>query len=163
MIGVARIDHGYGLDWCQYENNDGYMYLEELIIYQTNKWRKQVREYIYMFHFDVEMRSFKSNCCTKWMSKLENIENMVPIMMRSPILVVLYHPEMKCLSRYDTINFLLVYSDLKLLPNLYNAIIYIVGYDLNKINLEEITDRLKALDIHSRNNRNKYEKLTRRS
>jgi hypothetical protein len=40
--GISLIfDRGISKDWREYENDDGYTHLEELIIYQPTDWRKQ--------------------------------------------------------------------------------------------------------------------------
>jgi hypothetical protein len=44
--GVLRMmgkDRGYGRDWREVENEQGYTHLEELLNYQPNEWRQQVR------------------------------------------------------------------------------------------------------------------------
>lgn len=44
-IGVF-VDRGIGHDWREYENENGFTHLEELLIYQPPDWRKQAREYM---------------------------------------------------------------------------------------------------------------------
>ena len=46
-------DLGYGADWREYENDHGYTHLEELLVYQPAEWRKQAREYMFVYKFDV--------------------------------------------------------------------------------------------------------------
>jgi hypothetical protein len=46
-------DLGYGTDWREYENDQGYTHLEELLVYQPSEWRKQAREYMFVYKFDL--------------------------------------------------------------------------------------------------------------
>jgi hypothetical protein len=43
------VKRGMGKDWREYENDQGFTHLEELIIYQPVDWRKQAREYMYVY------------------------------------------------------------------------------------------------------------------
>jgi len=158
--GIGRIDRGYGLDWRQYENNDGYTHFEELLIFQPKEWRNQARGYVYRYNFDVERKSFNAERSMGWPTEMEKIQHTIPIIMWSPILVVLYHPEMKRSSRYEPINFLLAYGASDPLPSLYNSIKYYVGHNLKGMTLVEVTDCLKDLDFTSENDHIKYKKLT---
>lgn len=108
--GLARIDRGYSRDWSNCENDSGYTHLEELLIYQPDQWRTQVREYVYKFHFDVNRQSSNPIRCMTWTCKIEKTENTIPIYMWSSILVVLFHPVMQRSTRYEPINFLLAYG-----------------------------------------------------
>jgi hypothetical protein len=55
-------DRGYGLDWRDYENDHGYTHLEELLIYQPTEWRKQAREYLYIYDCDLSKRARHATC-----------------------------------------------------------------------------------------------------
>ena len=107
---IARIDRGHGNDWCDYENDHGYTHLEELLIYQPVEWRNQAREYIYQFRFDVERESSSPMRCTEWNTVINMTEYEVPVIMWSPILVALFHPDMKRSKRYEPLNFILAYT-----------------------------------------------------
>jgi len=120
---ASRLDHddcgamacnmGYGFDWREHENKQGYTHLEELLIYQPKGWRKQAREYIYRFEWDLERKSPARN-------KMRIIERLytgedgsvqkITFPMSSPALVVLFHPDMSRTSRYEALNFLLAYA-----------------------------------------------------
>jgi hypothetical protein len=50
-------DRGYGQDWREHENDQGYTHFEELLMYQPLDWRKQAREYIYRFDWDLARNS----------------------------------------------------------------------------------------------------------
>jgi hypothetical protein len=99
-------DPGYGKDWREYENKQGYSHLEELLIYQPNEWRKQAREYLFRFQCDLSRESTSENRCVS--KKLGERE--VSIFLKTPILVVLFHPDIKRTSRYEPLNFLLAYG-----------------------------------------------------
>eukprot|EP00550_Attheya_septentrionalis_P010615 CAMPEP_0198306876 /NCGR_PEP_ID=MMETSP1449-20131203/58635_1 /TAXON_ID=420275 /ORGANISM="Attheya septentrionalis, Strain CCMP2084" /LENGTH=656 /DNA_ID=CAMNT_0044009437 /DNA_START=2430 /DNA_END=4400 /DNA_ORIENTATION=- len=126
--GVARIDRGFGQDWRDFENDEGYTHLEELLIYQPTEWRKQAREYLYQFKFDLERKSFNRPRKTEWTAKIEETEHTFSIYMYSPILAVIFHPKLKRSTRYEPINFLLAYGVSDPLPLLYKWINYVVGH-----------------------------------
>lgn len=102
---------GYGLDWKEYENSQGYTHFEELLIYQPKEWRKLARDYIYHHEWDLERMSYST------MRKVEKkyltddgSEEMMTIPMHKPALVVLFHPDMRRTRRYEALNFLLAYG-----------------------------------------------------
>lgn len=105
-------DLGYGQDWKEYLNEQGYTHFEELLIYQPKDWRKQAREYFYRHNWDLDRKSDNSELrvVEKRLTTNDGSEHTVSITMNSPILVVFFHPEMKQTSRYEPLNFLLAHG-----------------------------------------------------
>ena len=102
-------DRGYGQDWREYENPDGYTHLEELLIHQPDAWRKQAREYLFRFKFNLDRSSTNSEARTvAWTDPTEKIH--LDLFLKSPILAVLFHPGLKRTMRYEPLNFLLAYG-----------------------------------------------------
>lgn len=112
-------DRGYGKDWREHENDQGYTHLEELLMYQPLDWRKQAREYIYLYEWDTARNSRnEERTITKSIALAEGSNVVVPIVLASPVLVVLFHPEMTRTSRYEPLNLLLAYGVKDPLPGL---------------------------------------------
>jgi len=116
---AANRDRGMGEDWREYENAIGFTHLEELLIYQPEDWRKQAREYLFRFDCNLARESQNENPRTIWLGVGEQ---RYPIFMKTPILAVLFHPEMSRTSRYEPLNFLLAYSIRDPLPALLQNI-----------------------------------------
>lgn len=111
----SLVDRGFDKEWRDYENEEGFTHLEELLIYQPDDWRKQAREYLFRFHCDLSRDSMSEDLRTI-IAVFD--ERKVPIFMKSPILVVLYHPGICRTSRYEPLNFLLAYGVQDPLPGL---------------------------------------------
>ena len=126
--GIARINRGLGNDWCKYENELGCTHLEELLIYQPVEWRNQAREYVYQFRFKVERESCNPNRCMEWTTIIEGTEYGVPVIMWFPILVVLFHPDMKRSARYEPLNLLLAYDCSNTGPSILPFLEKYIGY-----------------------------------
>lgn len=150
-IGIF-VDRGIKKDWREYENDDGYTHLEELIIYQPTDWRKQAREYMYLYGFDLcrksdgdlSRRSFsKSFTC-----KGDELTVTIPI--TTPMLVALFHPEMTRTSRYGPLNFLLAYDVADPLPFLFEMIedknMHLCEYSRVEAAKQLIKDEISPLD-----------------
>lgn len=102
---------GFGKDWREHENEQGYTHLEELLIYQPAEWRKQAREYVYRFDWDLDRTS--TNTKRQIIQKIDAGDGKhvsAAITLSSPVLVTLLHPEMTRTSRYEPLNFLLAYD-----------------------------------------------------
>lgn len=116
FLKIANMDRGYGKDWREYESpiGLGLTHLEELLVYQPKDWRKQAREYLFRFQCNLSRESHNQE------SRFIQVElsngNIVPILMKSPILMVLFHPGMARTSRYEPLNFLLAYGVVNPLP-----------------------------------------------
>jgi len=119
-----NLDRGYSKNWKDYENAKGFTHLEELLIYQPSEWRNQAREYIFEYGFEVTRKSSNEHRVTTWSTKLVDKCYEIPIFMNSPILAVLFSPEMKRSSRYGPINLLLAYGVTNQLPYLSKYISY---------------------------------------
>jgi len=104
---LVGLDRGYGRDWREYENSSGYTHLEELLIYQPKDWRKQAREYLFRFSCDLGRASEMEEERTVVVCLGTSI---VRIFLKTPVLAVLFHPDMKRTSRYEPLNFLLSYG-----------------------------------------------------
>lgn len=103
---IMEFARGDGNDWREYENAQGYTHLEELLIYTPNEWRKQAREYTHVYNFDLERSSDKKQKRSIKLN-LDGVDHPISIDMKTPILVVLFHPELPRSNRYETLNFLL--------------------------------------------------------
>lgn len=104
------VKRGLGEDWRTYENDQGFTHLEELIIYQPADWRKQAREYMYVYRFDLSRESKSDRICERNYECEDGGLACVKIPMYSPIVVTLFHPEIPRTSRYGPLNFLLSYG-----------------------------------------------------
>ncbi|CAB9498151.1 protein ClpB [Seminavis robusta] len=113
---MFHMDRGFGKDWREHENAEGYTHLEELLIYQPKEWRKQAREYLFRFRCDLSRESPSDEART--LVALVNKKKQ-PIAMKTPILVVLFHPEISRTARYEPLNFLLAYGVKDPLPALF--------------------------------------------
>jgi len=100
-------DRGYGQDWREYENLQGYTHLEELLIYQPKDWRKQAREYLFRFGCDLDRESHNEEHRTI-VRDVGGSE--LSIFLERPSQVVLFHPDLEQTSRYEPLNFLLAYG-----------------------------------------------------
>ena len=123
--GATACDFGYGFDWREYENQQGYTHLEELLIYQPKGWKEQAREYLYRFDWDLERASPARNglrFIEKCYSADDGTKETVSFSMSTPTLVVLFHPEMSRTSRYDALNFLLAYGVKKTLISIFQNV-----------------------------------------
>lgn len=116
---LLHLDRGIGRDWRDYENSDGFTHLEELLIYQPEDWRKQAREYLFRFQCDLSRESPNEDVRPLWVQIKGNRHRIV---MKTPILVVLFHPDMKRTERYEPLNFLLAYGVRDPLPALFSNI-----------------------------------------
>jgi MoxR-like ATPase len=103
MVGRDRED---GKDWREYENDAGFTHFEELLIFQPRDWRKQAREYLFRYKFDLNRIS--SNELRTVSKDLHGKD--ISLELRTPILVVLFHPFIKQTFRYEPMNFLLAYG-----------------------------------------------------
>lgn len=120
--GVVKMfvgERGYENDWREFENAQGYTHLEELIIYQPPDWRVQAREYFFTYRFDLGRKSVREtsdqNRTHQVPVEYEDDESgffsaYIPILLISPVLVTLFHPEMSKTSRYEPLNLLLSYG-----------------------------------------------------
>jgi hypothetical protein len=110
-LSLVGLDRGNGKDWRECENEQGYTHLEELLIYQPEDWRKQAREYMFRFGCDLsrESSSFDKRETTIQLELEDDMEEMT-ITMATPILVVLFHPDIKRTYRYEPLNLLLAYG-----------------------------------------------------
>jgi len=100
-------DPGFGWDWREYENAEGYTHLEELLIFQPDDWRKQAREYLFRFQCDLDRESKNHGSRRVW-AQVKG--GRVRLVMKSPISVVLFHPDLPRIARYEPLNFLLAYG-----------------------------------------------------
>jgi len=97
-------DPGYGFDWREHENSEGYAHLEELLIFQPDDWRKQAREHLFRFQCDLDRESKNHESRCVWAQvKGERLR----LVMKSPMSVVLFHPDLPRIARYEPLNFLL--------------------------------------------------------
>ena len=112
MRGRGR-DIGAGKDWTLYQNQEGYTHLEELLIYQPPKWRIQAREYVYLYGYIADQHTNPTNKgmrCHSFVLRLDDgVEKEYEVTMDTPIRVVLFHPDISRLDRYDPLQFLLAY------------------------------------------------------
>jgi hypothetical protein len=118
---VIHIDRGLGKDWRDYENPQGFTHLEELLIYQPVEWRKQAREYLFRYNVDLTRespRELEEETDRRSIVALVNGKE-IRIVMKSPILVVLFHTDIKRTDRYEPLNFLLAYGVSNPLPALF--------------------------------------------
>jgi hypothetical protein len=113
-------DRGYGQDWREHENNQGYTHFEELLMYQPLDWRKQAREYIFRFDWDLARNSpnEEKRKITKSIAVGKGLDVAVPIVLSSPVLAVLFHPEIARTLRYEPLNLLLAFGVQDPLPEL---------------------------------------------
>ena len=104
---------GAGKDWTLYQNQEGYTHLEELLIYQPPKWRIQAREYVYLYGYIADQHTNPTNKgmrCHSFVLRLDDgVEKEYEVTMDTPIRVVLFHPDISRLDRYDPLQFLLAY------------------------------------------------------
>jgi hypothetical protein len=140
-------DRGYGQDWREYENDEGYNHLEELLMYQPADWRLQAREYIFLYQWDLARVSIATNdrrtVSTSALSDdSEGTALEMNIPMTSTVLVVLFHPEILRTKRYEPLNFLLAYGVEDPLPRLFEEL----GEELNSTAREAILAELSPLD-----------------
>jgi hypothetical protein len=134
-------DRGYGEDWREHENDQGYTHFEELLMYQPLDWRKQAREYIYRLEWDISRNSpNEERTITKSIALANGPDVVVPIVLASPVLVVLFHPEMARTSRYEPLNLLLAYGVEDPLPDLLR------GLNLEGATEESMLKELSPLD-----------------
>lgn len=129
------MDRGHGLDWKEYENDEGYTHLEELFIYQPEDWRKQAREYLFRFRCDLSRES--SNHELRQITAVID-DRSFPVIMKSPILVVLFHPSIPRTGRYEPLNFLLAYGIQDPLPSLFR--------DMSESDCRKLIDDLSPLN-----------------
>jgi energy-coupling factor transporter ATP-binding protein EcfA2 len=114
---------GYGADWREYENDHGYTHLEELLVYQPAEWRKQAREYMFVYKFDLERVSHsETRLVTVSFGSAVVPETTLPVRLSSPVLVVVFHLDMQRSRRYEPLNFLLAYGVKNPLPQLLDTI-----------------------------------------
>jgi hypothetical protein len=83
-------DRGYGQDWREHENDQGYTHFEELLVYQPLDWRKQAREYIYRFDWDLARHSSneEKRKIAKEIALEEGPNVVVPIVLASLVLAL---------------------------------------------------------------------------
>ena len=105
-------DLGKGKDWREYENEEGYSHLEELLIFQPTDWRKQAREYFFRLKFNIlrESNSQSLRTCDIKLTTQDGVSDFHSVFMRTPLLAVLFHPSMRRVARYEPLNFLLSYG-----------------------------------------------------
>jgi hypothetical protein len=117
---MARVSLGHHKDWREYENAEGYTHLEELFLFQPQDWRKQAREYFFAYKHDIFRESSRRLLRTyKLEVTKENGEKAaISINMVTPLLVVLFHPQIRRVARYEPLNFLLSYGATDPLPGL---------------------------------------------
>jgi hypothetical protein len=116
-------DLGYGADWREFENDQGYTHLEELLIYQPSEWRKQAREYMFVYKFDLGRVSPNEKRQVTVMFGSDGVpETDLPVLLSTPVLVVLFHLDMQRSRRYEPLNFLLAYGVNNPLPQLLDPI-----------------------------------------
>jgi len=109
-------DRGYGRDWREYENAQGYTHLEELLIYQPKEWRKQAREYLFRFNCDLNRVSDNAEDRRTISMTLGGVD--CRLVLENPISVVLFHGDLERTSRYAPLNFLLAYGASDPLPKM---------------------------------------------
>lgn len=99
-------DREDGKDWREYENEEGFTHIEELLMFQPRDWRKQAREYLFRYGFDLKRVSLNER-----RSVLKDLGGTPrTLVLSTPILVVLFHPHIKQTFRYEPLNFLLAYG-----------------------------------------------------
>jgi AAA domain (Cdc48 subfamily) len=113
------VNRGNGLDWRDYENEQNFTHLEELLIFQPKEWRLQAREYMFRFQVNVDRHSKSSRLVTKLIT---SVNKSVTINMDSPILVVLFHPEMSGSKRFGPLCFLQAYDVENPFPRLLTSL-----------------------------------------
>lgn len=108
---IALKNLGEGIDWREYENAEGFTHLEELLIHQPEDWRKQAREYFFGYGCALTRESKSRSLRTCQFCQHD-------IFMETPVLMVLFHPHMNRVTRYEPLNFLLSYCSSNPLPRL---------------------------------------------
>jgi DNA polymerase III delta prime subunit len=142
MKHIARRDLGYGKDWRwrEEENDQGYTHFEELLIYQPSDWRKQAREYLYRFSFNLERISQDTKKRVVQMQlPTKDGEDTASIVLETPIMAVLFHPEIDRSCRYEPLNFLLSYGAADPFPNLMTQLEEILTEEGKSIFREELS------------------------
>lgn len=143
---VARLvmDRGRSRDWREYKNSDGLDHLEELLVYQPTEWRVQAREYLFMYQFDVKGKRCNQESRPSHefdllkLLKLSETENFtvrddvsskkeaiinVDVVMDSPIMIVLFHPDLLKTKRYEPLQFLLSYDAEDPVPSIVEKLV----------------------------------------
>mmetsp|Transcript_45479 Transcript_45479/g.67564 ORF Transcript_45479/g.67564 Transcript_45479/m.67564 type:complete len:621 (-) Transcript_45479:249-2111(-) len=140
-------DLGFGKDWRLHIGEQGFTHLEELLIYRPTDWRKQAREYLFKYEWDLDNVgiAFDDSRIEQLRTVSKSIETddsteIVTILMKTPILVVLFHPEMPRTSRYEPLQFLLAYSAQGSLQHLVEAL------DLDPQSQAALLEELSPLD-----------------
>lgn len=77
------------------------------MIYQPKDWRKQAREYLFRFKCNLSRINPNEVALT---TAMQVGRHNLAIVLKNPILIVLFHPEMERTSRYGPLNFLLAYG-----------------------------------------------------
>ncbi|KAL3918135.1 MAG: hypothetical protein SGILL_004378, partial [Bacillariaceae sp.] len=146
---------GYGLDWKEYRNPQGYTHFEELLIYQPRNWKMHAREYMLRYGGNIDSDATKAETPTHDAATgvpiakggalafvrnhlvrvssdgnvdlkesrprpfqhhrvanitLDGYKEKIAVRMKTPISVVLFHPEIQRCDRYGPLNFLLSYG-----------------------------------------------------
>ena len=111
-LSLVGIDRGFGKDWREYENSGGLTHVEELLVYQPADWRKQAREYMLRFEFDLKRNSESSSRSHRVSLPRTYLGVPASVTMKlvTPILLVLFHPGISRIGRYEPLNFLLAYG-----------------------------------------------------
>ena len=134
-VAIGQSIQGYGTDWREFENVEGFTHLEELFIYQPADWRKQAREYFFRFGCDLSRES--TNELRTIVAHVN--KQKLDISMKSPILVVLFHKDIPRTFRYEPLNFLLAYGVNDPLPSLF--------CDITEANQKALMEDLSPLDF----------------
>jgi hypothetical protein len=117
---LLSVDRGLGLDWRDYENEQGYNHFEELLIYQPKAWRVQAREYLYLYGWDITQERQNRKRVTHVDIEEKSGTTSLLLRLTSPVHVVLFHPDLKRTSRYEPLNFLLAYGARDPRPAIFN-------------------------------------------
>lgn len=136
---VLNMDRGYEKDWREYENDQhGLTHLEELLVYQPKDWRKQAREYFFRFDCNLARESCDQDLRTVVVTVGGSQQH--HFFLKSPILVVLFHPSMARTARYEPLNFLLAYGVVNPLPALVH------DADMDENDRQALMEDLSPLD-----------------
>lgn len=120
----ANVENGAWRSWCNSLWFWSWVWLERLwksprlfspwgvADLSAQGWKEQAREYLYRFDWDLERASPARNglvIIEKYFSSDDGTKEAISFSMRTPTLVVLFHPEMSRTSPYESLNFILSY------------------------------------------------------
>ena len=116
---------GFGKDWREHENDSGYSHLEELFLYQPSSWKKLARIYLFRHQCDLNRKSRSTALRSVKIEILRDDKTMLVVRLNisTPLLMVLFHPRLERISRYDPLRFLLSHGAFNPLPNLLREMV----------------------------------------